>query len=69
YIDLQFLAPRIKGEVLLFTGLMDTICPPSSQFAMYNKIRTKKQFLLYPDFGHEGLPDCDDLTFAFLSQL
>ncbi|MDR2403500.1 MAG: acetylxylan esterase [Spirochaetaceae bacterium] len=69
YIDLQFLAPRIKAEVLLFTGLMDTICPPSSQFAMYNKIRAKKKFLLYPDFGHENLPDCDDITFAFLSKL
>jgi cephalosporin-C deacetylase len=33
YIDIQNLAKRIKGEVLLATGLMDTICPPSSQFA------------------------------------
>ncbi|GHV70681.1 acetylxylan esterase [Spirochaetia bacterium] len=69
YIDLQFLAPRIKAEVLMFTGLMDTICPPSSQFAMYNKIRGPKNVHFYPDFGHEGLPDCDDLSFRFLSKL
>ena len=69
YIDLQFLAPRISGEVLMFTGLMDTICPPSSQFAMYNKIRSAKNVHFYPDFGHEGLPDSDDLTFRFLSKL
>ena len=35
YIDLQFLAPRIKAETKLFCGLMDNICPPSTQFAAY----------------------------------
>ena len=38
YIDVQHLAPRISGEVLMGVGLMDTICPPSTQFAAYNKI-------------------------------
>jgi cephalosporin-C deacetylase len=66
YIDVQFLAPRIKGEVLMFTGLMDTICPPSSQFAAYNKIAAKKNVKFYPDFGHEGLPEVNDITFQFM---
>jgi cephalosporin-C deacetylase len=66
YIDVQFLAPRIKGEVLMFTGLMDTVCPPSSQFAAYNKITAKKDVKFYPDFGHEGLPDVSDITFQFM---
>jgi cephalosporin-C deacetylase len=69
YIDLQFLAPRIKGEVLLLTGLMDTVCPPSSQFAMYNKINAPKNALLYPEFGHEYLPDSGDIIFEFMSKL
>jgi cephalosporin-C deacetylase len=69
YIDLQFLAGRIKAEVLMFTGLMDTICPPSTQFAMYNKITSKKNVVIYPDFGHEGLPDSEDLAFQFLTSL
>jgi cephalosporin-C deacetylase len=51
------------------TGLMDTICPPSSQFAMFNKINSPKKAVFYPDFGHEYLPDWDDLSFAFLSKL
>ena len=38
YVDIQFLAPRIKAEMLWGIGLMDTICPPSTQFAAYNKI-------------------------------
>lgn len=69
YIDLQFLAPRIKAELLLITGLMDTVCPPSSQFAAYNKISSPKKVLLYPDFGHENLPDSGDITFEFMSKL
>ncbi|MDR2052765.1 MAG: acetylxylan esterase, partial [Treponema sp.] len=69
YIDVQFLAPRIRGEVLMFTGLMDTTCPPSSQFAAYNKISSPKSVKLYPDFGHEGFPDSEDLTFEFMTGL
>ncbi len=66
YIDVQHLAPRIQAEVLMFTGLMDTICPPSSQFAAYNKITAPKQMVLYPDFGHENLPGLGDRTFGFM---
>lgn len=69
YIDLQHLSRRIRGEVLMATGLMDTICPPSSQFAMFNRITSKKEVVIYPDFGHEGLPGFDDMTFTFLSEM
>lgn len=68
YIDLQFLAERIRGEVLMFVGLMDTICPPSTQFAAYNKMTAKKQLAIYPDFGHEHLPGSSDRTIQFLLQ-
>ncbi len=69
YIDNQHLASRIKAEVLMPVGLMDTICPPSTQFAAYNKIPSKKSLLLYPDFGHEGLPGCNDRIFDFMAGL
>ncbi|ATC66247.1 acetylesterase [Nibricoccus aquaticus] len=69
YIDCQHLAPRIKAEVLMLTGLMDTICPPSTQFAAYNKIKSKKRMIVYPDFGHEGLPGSGDALFEFFRDL
>ena len=69
YIDIQHLAPRIRAEVLLFTGLMDTICPPSSQFAAYNKITAPKNIVLYPDYGHENLPGQGDRTFGFMMRM
>lgn len=66
YIDNQFLAPRIKAEVLMGTGLMDTICPPSTQFAAYNKITSPKSVEIFPDFGHEGLPGFSDMIYRFM---
>lgn len=66
YIDCQHLAARIQGRVLMLTGLMDTVCPPSTQFAAYNRIPSPKEMILYPDYGHEGLPDSGDLLFNFI---
>jgi cephalosporin-C deacetylase len=66
YIDIQFLAPRIQAEVLWGIGLMDTICPPSTQFAVYNKLASPKKMVIYPDFGHEVLPNWNDQAFQFL---
>ena len=66
YIDVQFLAPRIKAEVYMGVGLMDDICPPSTQFAVFNNIRSPKTAEIYPDFGHEGLPGFNDIAFDFL---
>ncbi len=65
YIDVQHLAPRIKAKVRMTTGLMDTTCPPSTQFAAYNKMDCEKEVVIYPDFGHEGLNDEEDLLFEY----
>jgi cephalosporin-C deacetylase len=66
YIDIQHLMARVKAEVMMATGLMDTICPPSTQFAAYNKITSKKSMEIYPDFGHEGLPGFWDQACQFM---
>ena len=69
YIDCQHLAKRIRADVLMGVGMMDAICPPSTQFAAYNKITAKKDVLVYPDFGHEGLPGHNDKIFGFMTGL
>lgn len=66
YIDVQHLAPRIRASVLMGVGLMDTICPPSTQFAAYNKITSPKSLEIYPDFGHEDLPGHKESIFRFI---
>ncbi len=66
YIDTQHLASRIRGEVMMGVGLMDQICPPSTQFAAYNKITAPKSLEIYPDFGHENLPGHNEKIFEFI---
>ena len=69
YIDCQHLASRIQGEVLMSVGLMDEICPPSTQFAAFNKIDAPKEVVIYPDFAHEGYPGFNDRVFQFMAGL
>lgn len=69
YIDIQNLTPRIKSEVLMAITLMDNICPPSTQFAAYNKIVAKKNAHIYHDFGHENLSHFKDQLFKFMMGL
>ena len=71
YIAVQHLCPRIQAKVYMGVGLMDKICPPSTQFASYNKIKSPKSMAIYPDFGHEQLltREHNDRTFRFLSAL
>jgi cephalosporin-C deacetylase len=69
YIDIQHLAHRIQGEVLWGTSLQDKICLPSTQFAAYNKIGSKKNLVLYHDYAHEQLPGMNDKIFEFMLQL
>lgn len=67
YIDVANISHRVEAEVLMGTGLSDEICPPSTQFAAYNDIASKKQVLIYPDFGHERLPGFNDRAYEFIT--
>ncbi len=69
YIDVQHLAASIQGKVMMAVGLMDTVCPPSTQFAAYNKITSEKSLRIYPDFEHEGLPGHSDAIYQFMQGL
>ena len=66
YIDVHNLAHRIRAKVLMCTGLQDPICLPSTQFAIYNNLRTEKDMHIYPDFKHETLPHRPDDMIRFL---
>lgn len=69
YIDVKNLVKRIKAKVLMGITLMDNICPPSTQFAAYNRITSDKQYSLYYDYGHENLPGMQDDIFQFLMEM
>jgi cephalosporin-C deacetylase len=69
YVDVQHLAPRITAQTLLTVGLNDRVCPPSTQFAAYNKMSCQKSYRTYPDYGHENLPGTGDEIYSLLSTL
>ncbi|MBR6525719.1 MAG: acetylxylan esterase [Clostridia bacterium] len=69
YIDIHNMTHRVKAKVRMFTGLMDTICPPSTQFAAYNAIPSEKDYVIYPDYGHEKLHKSPDNIMQFMCEM
>ena len=69
YIDCQYLAPMIRAKVLFQTCMMDKACPPSTQYAAYNKITAEKEHVLFHDFAHEMPLGSEDISFRFFSQM
>lgn len=65
YIDVHNFVHRLEAEVLFGTGLVDNICPPSTQFAIYNNIKSKKQHFIFPDYTHEEISAFDDMLINF----
>lgn len=68
YIDTLSFAHLVRCEVLFGTGLADDVCPPPTQFAVYNALRCPKTHLLYPDFGHEAIQAFDDALLGFFGK-
>lgn len=69
YIDIQHLAPRINGHVEWALAMKDLICPPSTQFAVYNKIESSKNMILFYEYGHEYLPGMSDHVLKQMEKL
>jgi cephalosporin-C deacetylase len=67
YIDIQHFAPWVKAEVLWAIGMEDNICPPSTQFAIYNKLQSSKKMKIFYEYGHEYLPTFGDQAHSFFS--
>lgn len=67
YIDIQNFAPRVQADTLWFTGLLDPVCPPSTQFAAYNKLTCRKEMVVYTNHGHEGQWRTDDKAVQFIA--
>lgn len=68
YIDTHNFAHLVQCEVLFGTGLSDGICPPCTQFAVYNNLRCPKHHFLFPDYEHEEIQSFDDMIISFFSE-
>ena len=68
YIDVKNFAHRIKGEVMFIASLMDDVCPPETQIAVYNNLECEKKLLLMPEYLHEALNvKVQDKIFNFIT--
>ena len=52
YFDVKNFTDRIQCPVLMAIGLQDPVCPPHTNFAGYNHIKTEKSWICYPLAGH-----------------
>lgn len=59
YYDGCYFARRIKCPVSMSTGLLDTVCVPTSVYAAYNSLPadTPKKMSISPQNGHSGVAD------------
>ena len=70
YIDIRNFAPYVKCKFRMFTGFMDSTCPPSTQFAIYNNIASAdKDYKIWYDYGHEYLPDAEEMIYSFMMEM
>jgi cephalosporin-C deacetylase len=71
YFDGMNLAPQITCPVLMSVALLDTICPPSTGYAVYHHLTTPhKELRVYPFAGHEGGgPRHDEEKYRFVREV
>ena len=65
YFDSKNFAPMVKCPVLFGTGTADIVCPPATQFAVYNNLTCEKRHEFFEGFGHEEIQDFDDMIIPF----
>ncbi len=52
YFDTMNMASRIECPTLMSMGLQDEVCPPTTIFAVYNRITADKEYWMYKRRGH-----------------
>ena len=68
YFDIKNLTGWIKCPIFMAAGLQDPVCPPHTNFAAYNQIRSKKDYRIYKDQGHGTPSEWNDLRMKFFRE-
>lgn len=68
YFDVKNLAPRITCPVFMAVGLQDEICPPYTNFAAYNQIKSEKQVRIYHDHAHNTPEEWRNIRLKFFRE-
>jgi len=66
YFDTMNMASWIECPVFMGVGLQDGICPPVTNFAVYNRVKGKKEFRVYPYAKHNVDKSFHPLVFNWI---
>lgn len=65
YLDIVNFVPLLKSSLLVGTGLMNKICPLSTQYAVVNQAICSKKHIVFAKFGHELINQFKDEYLKF----
>jgi cephalosporin-C deacetylase len=69
YYDVMNFSPDITCPVMMNSGLIDPISPPSGVFAIFNRISSKdKTMMPMPGFAHDWYPEFDRRAWKWLDK-
>ena len=66
YFDTMNMAPWVECPVFMGVGLQDAICPPVTNFAVYNRLKGKKECIVYPKAKHYVNKEFHSLAFKWM---
>ncbi|MEO3110009.1 acetylxylan esterase, partial [Turicibacter sanguinis] len=66
YLDVVHFAKQLNCKFLLGTGLLDSSCPPSTQYAIFNQAMCNKMHLVFAKFDHELCNRFEDEVLRFI---
>jgi cephalosporin-C deacetylase-like acetyl esterase len=52
FFDIKNLAQWIECPVIMGIGVQDDVCPPHTNFAAYNQVKSEKRWMAFPEYGH-----------------
>lgn len=68
YYDVVNFARLLTVPIYLTWGYNDEVCPPTTSYAVYNAINSKKNMMIYQDTGHWNYPEQWDLLTNWLGK-
>ena len=69
YFDVKNLATMITCPVYMDFSLQDNVCPPHTNWASYNNLKsTEKKYLVNPTLGHETAANWWNLLFSWFKE-
>ena len=65
---LEALSSRVRGSVLMGTSLMDAVCDPKGQFAVFNGLECDRRHIIYAKYAHERINAFENEVIDFFNQ-